>query len=67
MVDIIFSAAVQVLSWPTIAYLFGGIAIGFAVGLLPGLGGGGVAALVVSLLVHHRGLDSGRTSDGHAW
>ena len=47
MIDIIFSAAIEVLSWPTIGYLFGGIAIGFIVGLLPGLGGAVTLALML--------------------
>jgi TctA family transporter len=37
----------QVFSWPTIGYMLVGIAIGFAVGILPGLGGGVTLALML--------------------
>ena len=47
MVDTIFSAGVQVLSWPAIGYLMVGIGIGFVVGLLPGLGGAVTLALML--------------------
>lgn len=37
----------SVLSWPTFGYLLIGLAIGFAVGILPGLGGGVAMALML--------------------
>ncbi|MGB3483570.1 MAG: tripartite tricarboxylate transporter permease [Mycobacterium sp.] len=37
----------QVLGWPTFAYLLAGLALGFVVGILPGLGGGTTMALML--------------------
>jgi len=47
MTEAFFSAFWQVTAWPAFGYLLVGIAIGFVVGLLPGLGG--LAALALML------------------
>lgn len=47
MLDAAISGLWQVLAWPAFGYLLAGIAIGFLVGLLPGLGGLATLALMV--------------------
>src|SRR3954454_5984217 len=45
--DAFVSGFVQVFAWPTMGYMLVGIAIGFAVGILPGLGGEVTLALML--------------------
>src|SRR3954452_23012255 len=45
--DAFVSGFVQVFAWPTMGYMLVGIAIGFAVGILPGLGGSVTLALML--------------------
>lgn len=47
VVDAFASGFIQVFSWPTFGYMLVGIAIGFAVGILPGLGGAVTLALML--------------------
>lgn len=47
MLDAAISGLWQVLAWPAFGYLLAGIAIGFLVGLLPGLGGLATLALML--------------------
>ena len=47
MVEAFISGLLQVFTWPTLPLMFMGIAIGFVVGILPGLGG--VVALALML------------------
>ncbi len=47
VVDAFVGGFVQVFAWPTIGYMLVGIAIGFAVGILPGLGGAVTLALML--------------------
>lgn len=47
MLDAFITGLLQVFTWPTLPLMFMGIAIGFAVGILPGLGG--VVALALML------------------
>jgi TctA family transporter len=47
VLDAFGSGFVQVFSWPTMGYMLIGIAIGFAVGILPGLGGAVTLALML--------------------
>ena len=47
VVDAFVSGLLQVFNWPTMGYMLIGIAIGFAVGILPGLGGGVTLALML--------------------
>lgn len=39
MIEAMFSGLVQVFEWPTFGFMLMGIAVGYVVGLLPGLGG----------------------------
>lgn len=47
MIEAFFSGLVQVFTWPTLPLMLMGIAVGFVVGILPGLGG--VVALALML------------------
>src|SRR5215208_1412791 len=47
ILDAFISGLVSVFTWPTFGYMLVGIAIGFAVGILPGLGGPVTLALML--------------------
>ena len=47
MIDALISGFWQVLAWPAFGYLLTGIAVGFFVGLLPGIGGLATLALML--------------------
>jgi len=47
MIDALFAALVEVLKWDAMSFMLIGIALGFWVGLLPGLGGGTTLALML--------------------
>jgi len=47
MVDALFAGLMIVLSWPTIAYMIVGVIIGLFLGVLPGIGGPVILALLL--------------------
>ncbi len=47
MIDALFQALLEVLRWDALSFMLIGIAVGFWVGLLPGLGGGTTLALML--------------------
>lgn len=47
MIDALLAALVEVLKWDALSFMLIGIAVGFWVGLLPGLGGGTTLALML--------------------
>ena len=47
MIDALISGLVQVLAWPAFGFLLLGGAIGFVVGIMPGLGGLATLALML--------------------
>ncbi len=50
MIDAFFSGFVQVLSWPSFGFMLIGLAVGFAVGILPGLGSSVTLALMLPFI-----------------
>ncbi|MBI2987831.1 MAG: tripartite tricarboxylate transporter permease [Deltaproteobacteria bacterium] len=50
MIDAFFSGLLQVLSWPAFGFMLVGIALGFVVGILPGLGGTTTLALMLPFI-----------------
>lgn len=50
MIGVFFHSLVQVLSWPTFGYMQIGMAAGFVVGILPGLGGSVTLALMLPFI-----------------
>lgn len=50
MLEALIAGLAQVLSWPAIGLMFVGIAIGFVVGILPGIGGATTLALMLPFI-----------------
>ena len=48
--DVFIASLFQVLAWPTAGFLLLGVAIGFVVGILPGLGGAVTLALMLPFI-----------------
>lgn len=52
MLEALIAGLAQVLSWPAIGLMFVGIAIGFVVGILPGIGGATTLGLMLPFVFH---------------
>jgi TctA family transporter len=50
VLEALFAGLVQVLAWKPLLFMLGGIAVGFCVGLLPGLGGATTLALMLPFI-----------------
>ena len=53
MLEAALSGLAQVFAWPAFGYMLLGISVGFAVGILPGLGGPTGLALMLPLSLIH--------------